>query len=484
MISPDDRSTWQAQAAVCAAVFGLLVVWLVIFPYTGEPDSVLHYLNARDASVNPADCLHVWARPGYKLLLVWFAVHGITTARVFMAAMTTVLAWQTIRLADDLKISRACLAGALLLWQPMAFALAADTMTEMPMALGLVLAIRLWLAGRLTASCLVLGYLPAVRPEGFFFGVMWGFMVVLGPTCGPWWKRTLLLISLAAGLVAWVLACWYWTGDPWHVYHVWNWPLSSYEVYGRGSLLHYIIGWPVYGGLPLTLLLLAGIGPSLRKEMWLPCAAWGLVLGVHSILYWRGWFASDGMLRILACTSPLTALICLHGWNRLDADLQNRHWQLPRRRRAGFAFAAVATAWMLGQYCCMPDHVYAFPLLRCTAFIREHQLIGSDTWFFAGNKIAIADLDLPPHDPHLMDTPAKPLIIRDNLAALPIGAIGVWDNRQAPIWLGQTIDSLTANGFTILYDTTTHFPWRDIRCVVLRKDRPFSAATPLPVIVR
>lgn len=462
-----------SEAAVCGVAFALLVAWLLLFRYTGTGDSSLHYLNARDAAVDPADVLHAWARPGYKLFLAPFAVHGIVAARLFMAAVSTATVWQTIRLATDLAVPRPYLAGLLVLWQPMAFALAADTMTEMPMALGLVLAVRLWLAGRLAASCLVIGFLPSVRPEGFFFGVVWGLMVAVGPAARPLWRRGLLLAALSAGMAAWVLACRYWTGDPWHVYHVWNWPLETYEAYGRGSLFHYALYWPAYAGLPLTVLFAVGVRPSARRDMALPWAVWLVVFGVHSVLYWRGWFASCGLMRILACTSPFTALVCLHGWNRAAAWAAGRGWGDGRRRRAGVAVAAVATAWSLGQYCLDPEHFDCFPLRRCTAFIRQHQLLAADTSFFAGNKIAIADLGLPAHRPHVMETPCDPAVIRTHLAALPIGAIGVWDNRQAPVWHGQTIEDLQANGFTVLFDTTTRFGPKLLRYVVLRKDGPF-----------
>src|SRR5438270_48162 len=134
-------------------------------------------------------------------------MHGITVARLFMAALATAVLWQTIRLAEDLKLPRPYLAGAMVLWQPFAFAVAADTMTEFPMALGLVLAVRCWVNGLRVPSCVIVGFLPAVRPEGFFFGLVWGVMALheLLRTRRGW----LLLPALSGGLVAWMAACVY-----------------------------------------------------------------------------------------------------------------------------------------------------------------------------------------------------------------------------------------------------------------------------------
>ncbi len=83
-----------------------------------------------------------------------------------------------------------------------------------------------------------------------------------------------------------------------------------------------------------------------------------------------------------------------------------------------------------------------------------------------------------------MEMPCDPEQIRKNLAALPIGAIGVWDNRQAPVWHGHKISDLVGHGFTLLYETHAHvaptIPWllaghkyTDLHYVVLRKDAPF-----------
>jgi hypothetical protein len=384
--------------------------------------------------------------------------------------------WQTIRLAEDLKLPRPYLAGAMVLWQPMAFAIAADTMTEFPMALGLILAVRCWLKDWKIASCLIVGFLPSVRPEGFFFGVVWGVMSLYELYIARN-KRSLLLIpALAIGMLTWIGACIYWTNDWLHVIHIWNWPVKTYDTYSRGSIFHHVIYWPIYCGLPLTALFLIGLRPSWRKEMWLPWTAWAVVFGVHSVLYWGGWFCSCGLMRIMSCIAPFTALICLHGWNRTTDLLRQRTgWDSGRLWRAGAFFTVLATGWTLVQYCVIPEHMDCFPLLRCTSYIRDHHLLASDTWFFAGNQVAAADLNLAPHRPHVMETPCDPDKIHQYLSDLPIGAIGVWDNRQAPVWHGHTIENLTQNGFTILYESNQSHLHRSMRYVVLRKDGDFPS---------
>ncbi len=176
----------RGWVAVCAGLLALLLIWAVIFPQTGDGDAIMHFLNARDGLGQPAKLLGSWARVGSKIPLVIPAQFGILAARWMSALISVLCAWQTIRLADDLGIRRAWLAGPMLIFQPFVFSLAGDTMTELPLALGLVIAIRLWLARRMWASCLVMGYLPTVRPEGFFLCALWGAMVIGAGNGGNW----------------------------------------------------------------------------------------------------------------------------------------------------------------------------------------------------------------------------------------------------------------------------------------------------------
>src|SRR5262249_25244063 len=94
--------------------------------------------------------------------------------------------------------------------------------------------------------------------------------------------------------------------------------MSSYQSYGHGSLLHHVGRWPWYCGWILFPLFCIGIVPAIRdRRMWAPLALWITIFVAHSLLYWRGMFASIGEMRILVTTSSVTALICLCGWNAL-----------------------------------------------------------------------------------------------------------------------------------------------------------------------
>ncbi|MFT3788640.1 MAG: hypothetical protein QM770_21115 [Tepidisphaeraceae bacterium] len=53
-----------------------------------------------------------------------------------------------------------------------------------------------------------------------------------------------------------------------------------------------------------------------------------------------------------------------------------------------------------------------------------------------------------------MLNPCDPAYVRDWIARTPVGTVGVWDNQQAQVWHGVTIDELLARGFVVLHECT------------------------------
>ena len=46
-----------------------------------------------------------------------------------------------------------------------------------------------------------------------------------------------------------------------------------------------------------------------------------LIFTLHTVLWWRGWFGSCGLMRILACVRPITAIVCLQGMECIVAGM-------------------------------------------------------------------------------------------------------------------------------------------------------------------
>ena len=525
--SRDASGEIMRRLTVCVALLAMLMVWAWLWPQTGDGDAIMHFLNARDGLWQPDKLMGSSARVGAKLPLLIPAQFGVLAARWMSALISVICAWQTIRLADDLKIRGAILAAPLLLLQPLVFGLAADTMTELPMALGLVIAIRLWWARRTLASCLVMGYLPLVRPEGFFFCAMWGAMLLGTGRIGPLHRRISLGATLAWGTLAWLGACWFFSGDATYFFRGgWAWPADSMPVYGRGSFFAHINRWPVYCGpilFPLFLLGLHRLGrhkillvcaaillileltlPAWPKEHLLPwptlalaaTMAWArggekiaiawwaflLVFSIHSVLWWQGWFASCGLMRILACVSPITAVICLRGWNLAGEFSRRWNLELPARQWIGRSLLALLALWAGVMYIGDRSHYRVFPLQRASDFVAAQHLTTTAPIIIFGDPMAQAYLRMAANPLKLLRHYSERDRELERLVTAPVGSVGLWDNQHAQEWFNVGIEDLPKLGYTLLYDIRQKPPalalwftpaWaaHDMHYVVIRKDR-------------
>jgi hypothetical protein len=490
-----------------AALFVALVLFAAIFPQTGDGDAVMHYINARDSLWMPAKLMGSWARVGDKIPLLIPAQFGIFAARCTAALISVLCAWQTIKLAEDLSVPRANLAAVFLIFQPFVFSLASDTMTELPFALGIVIAIRLWLSERYLASSIVIGYLPTVRPEGFFLCALWTVLLI-------WKNRPAPILCLGWGTLAWFFACWIFRGDPTYFFgDGWSWPADSLRVYGHGSFFSHVNRWPIYCGPVLlvlfvaglkwnkftalglaililqmvvpapirenvlpwpTLALAAGFAWSIRHSRWaVPTWVFLLIFTLHSILWWRGWFGSCGLMRILACAAPVTAVVCLSGWNVIAV-------RMPASARTLAIGAIVITA--ITYYLVEPLHWRVFPLNRAAQFAAQNHVLDHAPILIFGDPMALAALNLPPNPTNILPNDCNRTDELRHLLHAPIGSAGFWDNQHAEAWFHVSISDLPPLGYTILdraeFRSPFNIEWLDQSnlprvqtYVVIRKDR-------------
>jgi len=168
---------------------------LFLFDDSCQMDGGQHYLFARWAWVHHELFVGVWSRPLFTFLYALPALAGFRAARAATVLICLAIAWQTWRLAEDLKLPRAPLGIALLFLQPSFFLFCADTMTEPVFALVYVVALRLHHSGRPAAGMPVASLMILARPEGFFLGVLWALWGLRIVDCGLriCWRRSLLL---------------------------------------------------------------------------------------------------------------------------------------------------------------------------------------------------------------------------------------------------------------------------------------------------
>lgn len=230
-------------------------------------------------------------------------------------------------------------------------------------ALALVLHRRaLWLpiflgvAGAIAGGLLLSGqsdYLPVM------LAVTLTLLLVLSAVFRSLWLPLLLL-----PWAIWSMGGWYTYGGSWHgqwstfvgpweqskfmgvaLWLPQHWPYTAASAYQKGPLLHFLALMPVVVSpliLPATLIgawralrngpsgvlqSLRGDDHLLRCRRLIALLPLGVLLG-HSILYWRGWLASNGELRYLLVVAPLWALLGNIGWAALANAMA---WRAPVR---------------------------------------------------------------------------------------------------------------------------------------------------------
>jgi hypothetical protein len=372
----DDLSLRRAFVWLAAfAVVGASLV--LLYRDADQQDSGYHFLFARWAHRHPQYFIGVWARPLFTLLYFPFAQFGYAAAKFFTVIISLAAAWQTFRLARQIKFDRAEIAIPLLFLQPSFFLLSSTVLTETLFALAFVIALRLHLSGRIKAGMIVASLLILIRPEGFFIGMLWGLWVLFGAEFGilpsrnarfeddegrkqkrqkgqkrqklflaffalfaffasissdlkrafdhftrtpkQALKAVLQTLILSTGLILWWLAAYLIMRDPLWIIHDWppDWRPDG-KAYGTGPIWWYVALLPLIAGPLLIAPFIAGLWRLLkRREFMCGVSAFLVLFVAHSLMFWRGWFGSAGYARYFVCVSPAIALIALAGWNHL-----------------------------------------------------------------------------------------------------------------------------------------------------------------------
>ncbi len=425
------------------AVVGFLLVTL--YPDSYQQDGGYHYLFARWAWKYPTMFVLVWARPLFTFLYSFPALLGYPAAKLFSLLICLTTAWQTWRLAQELKMAGAELAIPLLFLQPSYFLLSCETMTEPLLALVFVLALRLHLLGRIRAGMVVASAMILIRPEGFFLGLLWGFWVLLDRRDGRvWFQRLPATLLLASGAVVWWLAALLITGDPLFIKNNWppDWQMGE-AAYGRGAIWDYVTALPEIVGPVLLVPFLIGL-ILVRRQPGTIVSAFLLLFFLHSVLRAYGLFGAAGYARYFVCVAPAIALITLAGWNLIADGLS---W-LPRAITVTAAIAVLVSSGLLSLF-----YVDALAWSRdaravadmYTSFRAEERPVSRLIWSQAYMCI-LFDRDMEER-PKFSDNR------EDNLRLLresPVGTLVFWDGETGPAWYKIKAGDIEAAGYTRL----------------------------------
>jgi hypothetical protein len=479
-------------ALVSMAIIGVLLIFL--FPGSPEQDVDYHFLMARTAWVDHFYFVDVWGRPLFTTLFAPAALLGFVPARFLALAISVAAAWQTYRLACDLRMSRAWLVIPFLLGQQTFFEVYSNLFTEPLFALVLVVALRCHISGRIKSGMLVASLLPLARPEGVFLCLFWGLWILIlpererGVQAGtensrkeaqktqnkevvhlPIYRRVVnrlgITIILASGVVIWWFAALLLTGDPLFILH--NWPATWHtDMYGHGTFFSYAQRSQEFAGVILIVPLILGLFRGFRSWSWSLITSVFLVLFLlHSIFVTYGLFGEAGFPRYMVSVAPAIAVLTLEGWNaifsvkiRPPVSQQQAFRRSSRQARRTLRPLAIVAGWV----------IVISSILQSVHYL--------DSMIWARDAVAIDEmadwLQQYPSPPgliwsngrmgimlnrNLRDSP--PAGNQEKLFALlekaPTGTIVFWDNEIGPNWFGTTSAEIEGRGYKLL--TSRHY---------------------------
>ncbi|MEM8874041.1 MAG: hypothetical protein AAGD32_07250 [Planctomycetota bacterium] len=276
-----------------------------------EADGVTHYMYARFAFEDPRLFVDVWGRPVVTLFHAPFAaLGGLFVTRVASLLLVLACGWCAWRIAVELGHRRPVLAFAAVLASPLAFLHSFAVLTEVPFALLVGLMALSYLRRRWWVLALVVGLMPATRPEGFPLLIAVAVALTLH-------RQWLVLPLLAVPTFAWWLAA-RWLGMPL------LWPYAETSLYPAGPVWHFVVCLPVIVGPAMIAPLIFGLRPQPSEDTHRSRSAWlitllplGVLVG-HSVLYALGKMASNGELRYLLVMLPLWGVLAGRGWERIE----------------------------------------------------------------------------------------------------------------------------------------------------------------------
>lgn len=311
-----------------------LLILFLVFSFLSDGayqggDNYAHYKISRYSWLYPHLFLDHWGKPLFTFLSSPFAQLGFNGIKAFNVIAGIVTAYLTYRTSKAIELPNSWLAIPFVIFSPIYFVLLPSALTEITFSCILILSVYLFFKNRFIASAVIISFLPFTRTEGIII-LPFFFLAFL---INRKYKITPLLLT---GFIFYsIIGSFHYNDIFWLIHN--NPYTGAKDIYGQGELLHFIKSWKLIGGIPLGILMAAGIlgyAYDVIKSRW-NINLWNQVililcpfiayLAFHSILWWKGWGSSLGLIRVIAGVIPLCAIISLKGLNVVIENIfQNR----------------------------------------------------------------------------------------------------------------------------------------------------------------
>jgi hypothetical protein len=338
------------------------LAWILFRLFNNEgwilDDEATHYIFSKSVWVNDDQLFNHWTRPGRNFVHCLAAPFGFTATRLYTLALAFVSVWITVLVGKKLEVRALWIVPLMLIFQSWFPELSYPVLTQTPFMLFWILGVWLALKGRYHLAALSFGYLSLIRHEGIVLTALWGIWLSFqsGGFLNKCWislrerrfenglwtslgRDSLYGVSTVAPIVIYnVLALTLHGSFPFGVYF----ESEPTTMYGSGAIYHYVPLLLAGVGYVTAVFALLGLW-GVRKVK----GPWSLLLVtyltyfvLHSVVFWRGAFASGGYYHFLMPMAPFVALLAAEGF----AKVRDRF----KKRQTVFSIAVVALVLFQG----------------------------------------------------------------------------------------------------------------------------------------
>ncbi len=309
--------------------FILLILIFIIFliisfsseGFIGGADNIAHYLYSKLAFKYPSLFLHHWGKPFFILLSSPFAQFGFNGIKVFNIIVGLLTAIFAFLIAKELKYKNAWLVIVFTSFTPIYFIIHFSALTEILFSFILILSIYLAIKNKFILSAISLSFLIFTRTEGIvILPLFWLFYMLRKKYLSIFFTFTAFVLYSFIGYFYFHDFFWFITQMPYS---------GAKEIYGSGSLFHFVNSSKLILGIPLSLLFISGLivwvfqflkqkglkSSILSVELFLIILPAIAYFSAHSVAWWLGLGGSLGLIRVIAAVTPLMVLLSLKGYN-------------------------------------------------------------------------------------------------------------------------------------------------------------------------
>ena len=408
----------------------LAVLVLLSGGFYGGGDSIAHYRISHFAWKYPRLFLDHWGKPVFTVLsspFSWCGFNGTRIYNVIAGLATAYLTYATVK-REYGRDSWPALFFVVL--APVYFILFFSAMTEITFSLVLMAAVYLSYRKKFLAAALMISLLPFARTEGIVIDAVFLASLIR-------FRQYKSLLLLPAGFVFFSLVGWPVYKDPLWVIHRMPYTGAA-DIYGHGTLWHFVNNIPRIFGVPLAFLWVLGIYVLIRSwrqrekheqalwETWFVVLPFLAYFAAHSYVWWKGLGGSLGLIRVMAGVVPLVAVTAMRGY-----DFVSR--QIPE----GNSRRVLLPAITLVAFLIPPLHYHKVPLRedemqkllsRAAAWVRHSPYSGHPVYYY--DLYFQFRLGLDPYDPdqcrEKVPDPKHPA------KEVPPGSIVQWDSHYGP----------------------------------------------------